>query len=81
MDSCYTGDHTTRDRTHMDITILNTEEPQQKYRLGTVNKILLGSLKTFILYIVFLPLFIHNLFLKWQKATVSHESFSFKIKL
>ena len=38
MDSCYAGDHTAGDHIHTDITTRNTEEQQQKYRLGTVSK-------------------------------------------
>ena len=34
MDSCYSGDHITEDNLHTDITTSDTEEPQQKYRLG-----------------------------------------------
>ena len=37
MGSCYSGDHI-----HEDNTTCNIEEPQQKYRLGTVNNIILG---------------------------------------
>ena len=39
MGSCYSGDHTTRDHINTDITICNTEEPQQTYRIGTVSSI------------------------------------------
>ena len=37
MDSCYSGDHITGDYLHMGITTFNIEEPQGKYRLGTVS--------------------------------------------
>ena len=36
MGSCNSGDHIAEDHVHMNITTCNTEEPQQKYRLGTV---------------------------------------------
>ena len=36
MGSCYTADHIAEDHIHTDITIYYIEEPQQKYRLGTV---------------------------------------------
>ena len=48
MGSCYSSDHIAEDYMHTDITC-NMEEPQQKYRLGTVSNRLLrgggGSLK------------------------------------
>ena len=37
MGSYYSGDSIAPDHIHMDITPCNTEEPQQKYRLGTVS--------------------------------------------
>ena len=37
MGKCYSNDHIAEVRIHTDITC-NTEEPQQKYRLGTVSK-------------------------------------------
>ena len=42
MGSCNSGDPIAEDRIHTDITTCNTEEPQQKYRLGTVSYRLLG---------------------------------------
>ena len=42
MGNCYTADHMAEDHIHTDITY-NIEEPQQKYRLGTVNIRLLGG--------------------------------------
>ena len=50
---CYNlGDHIAEDYIHTDKTTCNYEEPQQKYRLGTVSYRLLrggggGSLTTF----------------------------------
>ena len=41
MSSCYSGDHIAKDHIHTDITTCNIEEPQQKYRLGTVSNRLL----------------------------------------
>ena len=43
MDSCLTGDHTAGYHTNTHITTCNTEEPPQKYRLGTVSKRLRGG--------------------------------------
>ena len=43
MGNCYSIYHTTEDHKYTDI-IRNTEGPQQKYRLGTVSKRLLGDL-------------------------------------
>ena len=40
MGNCYSADHIAEDYIHTDIAC-NIEEPQQKYRLGTVNKRLL----------------------------------------
>ena len=37
MDSYYSGDHIAGDRIHKDITTYKIEEPQQKFRLGTVS--------------------------------------------
>ena len=37
MGSCYSGDHIAEGHTHTDITTCNIEEPQKKYRLGTVS--------------------------------------------
>ena len=42
MGNFYSVDHIAEDHNHTDITC-NTEEPQQKYRLGTVSNILLGA--------------------------------------
>ena len=42
MGNCYSIDHIDENHIHTDITY-NTEEPQQKYRLGTVSNILLGQ--------------------------------------
>ena len=41
--NCNSGDHIAEDHIHMDITTCNIEVPQQKYRLGTVSKRLLGA--------------------------------------
>ena len=38
MGSCYSGEHIAGDHIHTDRPAFNTEEPQQKYSLGTVNK-------------------------------------------
>ena len=48
MGSRYSDDHIAKDHIHTDI-ICNTEEPQQKYRLGTVSNRLLegGGLNAF----------------------------------
>ena len=40
MGNCYSIDHNAEDHIHTDITY-NIEEPQQKYRLGTVSNRLL----------------------------------------
>ena len=43
MGDCYSTDHISVDHIHKDITS-NNEEPQQKYRLGTVSgKLLVGG--------------------------------------
>ena len=44
MGNCYSADHIAEDRIHTDLTC-NIEEPQQKYRLGTVSNRLLGRPK------------------------------------
>ena len=44
MGNCYSLDHTAEDQIHRDITC-NIEEPQQMYRLKTVNNRLLEGLK------------------------------------
>ena len=49
MGSNYSGNHTVKDHVHTDIKTCNTEEPQQKYRLGTVGNGLLGVLKHVLL--------------------------------
>ena len=41
MGNCYSIEHIDEDHIHTDITY-NTEESQQKYRLGTVSNKLLG---------------------------------------
>ena len=41
MGKCYLINHIAEDHIHTDI-ICNTEEPQQKFRLGTVSNRLLG---------------------------------------
>ena len=46
MGNCYSADHIAEDHIHTDITS-NTEESQQKYRIGTVSNILLGGLNMF----------------------------------
>ena len=38
MGSCYSDDHIALAHIHMDMPTYNTEEPQQKYSLGTVYK-------------------------------------------
>ena len=43
MSSCHSGDHIAGDRIHTDIATCNIEEPQQKYRTGTVNNRLPGK--------------------------------------
>ena len=42
MGSCYSEDDIVGDHIHTDIRTCNTEEPQQKNRLGTDNNRLLG---------------------------------------
>ena len=42
MGNCYPADDIAEDHIHTDITC-NIEEPQQKYRIGTVSKRLLGG--------------------------------------
>ena len=42
MGNCYSTDHIAEDHIHTDITF-NIEEPQQKYRLGTLSNRLLGA--------------------------------------
>ena len=46
MGNCYSIDHIAEDHIHTDITC-NIEEPQQKYRIGTVSNRLLGGLTMF----------------------------------
>ena len=59
MDNSCTGYYTAEDHIHTDITTFNTEETQQKYRLGTVSERLLGvaagCLKAFLFYTLVLP--------------------------
>ena len=44
MGNCYSADHIDEDHIHTDIHVTcNIEEPQQKYRLGTVSNKLLGG--------------------------------------
>ena len=43
MGSCYSGNHIVGDYIHTDLTTFNIEEPQQKYRLGTVSNRLPGA--------------------------------------
>ena len=43
MDSCHSGDHIAKDHIHTYITTCNIEEPQQKYRLGTVRDRKIGG--------------------------------------
>ena len=43
MANCYSADHNAEDNIHTDIPC-NTEEPQQKYRFGTVSNRLLGKI-------------------------------------
>ena len=48
MGSFYSGDIVAEDDIHTDITTCNTEELQQKYRLGSLcNKLLVGGLNIF----------------------------------
>ena len=42
MGNCYSADHIAGDHIHTDITC-NMEEPQQKFRLGTVSNRLIGA--------------------------------------
>ena len=46
MGSCYSVDRSAKNYKHTYITC-NIEEPQQKYRFGTVSNRLLGSLNIF----------------------------------
>ena len=46
MGNLYSADHIAKDHIHTDITC-NTEEPQKKYRLGTVSNRLLRGLNAF----------------------------------
>ena len=47
MGSCFSSDHIAEDHIHTDITTCNIEEPQQKYRIGTVSNKLQGGLNMF----------------------------------
>ena len=82
MCSRYSGDHTAEDHIHTDITTCYTEEPHQKYAVGTVGKRLPAELKHLYLHVVHC-IFTINLIkiylLKWQQATVPHESSSFEL--
>ena len=49
MSNRYSADHIVKDHLHTDITY-NTEEPPQKYRLGTVSNRLLGAAKFIFTY-------------------------------
>ena len=42
MGSCYSDDHIGGDHLHTEITTCNSEEQQQKYRLGMVSNRLTG---------------------------------------
>lgn len=42
MDDCYSSDHIAEDHKHTDISY-DSDEPQQKYRLGMASKTLLGT--------------------------------------
>ena len=45
MGNCYSVDHIAEDHIHTDITC-KTEEPEQKYRLGTaINRLLYSGIK------------------------------------
>ena len=72
MDSCYTGGHTASDHILTDITTCNNEEPQQKYLLGTVSKILIGAFIFGIGNCIMYDLFA-------EITSVSHESTYFEI--
>ena len=41
----FLDDHIAEDHIHTDITTCINEDPQQKYRLGTVSNTILGSLE------------------------------------
>ena len=47
MGRCYSGDHIAQGHIHTDIKTGNIEEPQQKYRVGTVSNRLLGAKTNF----------------------------------
>ena len=82
MHSCYTGEHAAGDHMHIDITTYNTEEPQQKYRLKSVSKTLLGvgELKNlYFVHCVFTIYLFAIFLLKWQLTSVSLESSAFEI--
>ena len=50
MSNCYSADHIAEDHIHKDITC-NIDEPQQKYRLGTVSNRFIGGLNMFFMFI------------------------------
>ena len=50
MGNRYSADHIAKDHIHTDVAC-NTEEPQQKYRLGTVSNRLLGGGGAYLLLI------------------------------
>ena len=60
---------------HTDIITCNTEEPQQKYSLGTASERLLGEggSKHLFCTLNFTNCIFMIHLLKWQQATVSHE--------
>ena len=70
MGNCYSADHTAEDHIHTDITC-NIEETQQRYRLGTVSKRLLGGLK-----LVLLDPNPRSYLLQWFKTFGPHEGFT-----
>ena len=55
MVNCYSGDQIAGDHAHTDITICNIEEPQQKYRLGTVSNRLLSLLRNSVVMLTYRP--------------------------
>ena len=77
MGSCYLGDHSAEDHIHTYITTYNIEEPQQKYRDGTViNRLLVvcvcvgGGLKH-----VFIGFKSRLLPLQWFGTFCPHKGF------
>ena len=49
MGNRYAADHIAKDHIHTDVAC-NTEEPQQKYRLGTISNRLLGGAYLLLIY-------------------------------